>query len=124
MSRLMSCALTIDAVRNRTKTVTRRSVDSWKTLKIGDHLTLVEKGMGIPKGGKVVRLAEVEVMWVGICALEDITPAEVKAEGFPGKSPQWFIDFWLSSHPNAFEDCAGDTPVRRIEWRYLEASQL
>lgn len=32
MSRRMSCSMTIDAVRNRTKTVTRRHVNTWRTL--------------------------------------------------------------------------------------------
>lgn len=61
MARRMSCSLTIDAVRERRKTVTRRQVDTWTTLKAGDCLTLIEKGMGLPKGAKQVVLAEVEV---------------------------------------------------------------
>ena len=38
MSRRMSCALTVDAVLARTKTVTRRRSDTWLTLCRGDHL--------------------------------------------------------------------------------------
>lgn len=45
MSRRMSCAITVDAVRARTKTETRRHVGSWRTLTTGDRLTLIEKGM-------------------------------------------------------------------------------
>ena len=40
--------MTVEAVRNRQKVVTRRHVDTWKTLKAGDRLTLIEKGMGLP----------------------------------------------------------------------------
>lgn len=34
MSRRMSCAITVDAVRARTKTETRRHVGSWRTLSL------------------------------------------------------------------------------------------
>jgi len=66
MSRHMSCALTIDAVRARTKTVTRRDPATWARTKPGEHLILVEKARGIPKGEHVVRLAEVEVVDVRV----------------------------------------------------------
>lgn len=39
----MSCSLTVEAVRDRTKTVTRRQVKTWAFLRPGDHLTLVKK---------------------------------------------------------------------------------
>lgn len=45
----MSCALTIPQVVARTKTVTRRAVDTWATLSVGDELALIEKGMGPPQ---------------------------------------------------------------------------
>ena len=53
--------MTIGAVRDRTKDVTRRHEDTWTTLKPGDRLTLIEKGMGLPPGAKQVVLAEVEI---------------------------------------------------------------
>lgn len=71
MSRRMSCSMTIDAVRNRTKTVTRRHVDTWQNLKPGDRLTLIEKGMGLPKGATQVILAEVEIVSVWVEPLYD-----------------------------------------------------
>ena len=61
MPRRMSCSITVDAVRARTKTVTRRHASTWATLKPGDRLTLIEKGMGLKRGEKQVVLAEVEV---------------------------------------------------------------
>ena len=81
MSRHMSCALTIDAVRARTKTVTRRDPATWERTKPGEHLILVEKARGIPKGEHVVRLAEVEVVDVRVERLSALTPAEIKLEG-------------------------------------------
>ena len=62
LPRRMSVSLTIDQVRNRTKTVTRRRVDTWRDLKAGDRLVLIEKGMGLAKGAKQVVVAEVEVI--------------------------------------------------------------
>jgi len=44
MPRCMSFSMTTDAVRNRTKTVTRRL--GWNFLKPGDLLWAVEKGWG------------------------------------------------------------------------------
>jgi hypothetical protein len=58
----MSVALTEGAVRNHTKTVTRRL--GWKFLKPGDRLTLCRKVMGRKKGEPLVRIAEVEVVKV------------------------------------------------------------
>lgn len=66
MSRRMSVSLTLDAVRDRSKTVTRRHVDTWKQLQAGDRLTLIEKGMGLPKGSKQVVVDEVEVVAVDV----------------------------------------------------------
>jgi hypothetical protein len=117
----MSCSLTVDPVRNRTKTVTRRHADTWQTLRAGDRLTLVEKGMGLPKGARQVVLAEVEVVDVRVEPLDRLVEQgqpdedEVVAEGFPGMTPAEFVDFWLRTH----HVTDASTLVRRIEWRYL-----
>ena len=139
MSRRMSCALTIDAVRDRSKTVTRRHVDSWRTLKPGDRLTLIEKGMGLPKGAKQVVLAEVEVVDVRI---EPITlmssdirygRQEIALEGFSPDEwdPLEWVTWWAGSHgyripihrntwtPISIADLR-NIPCRRIQWRYLD----
>lgn len=116
MSRRMSCSLTTDAVRQRTKTVTRRHVDTWWDLSIGDRLTLVEKAMGLPKGARQVVLAEVEVVDVAVCQLRVRFPGDAAAEGFPEWSWDEFVEFFCRTH-------RGVTPeslVRRIEWRYLD----
>lgn len=131
MSRRMSCSITVDAVRNRTKTVTRRHVDTWTTLKPGDRLTLIEKGMGLPKGAKQVVLAEVEIVDVRVeaigmvhhCFVGGDCRLEMVREGFRDMTATDFITMWLRAHgyPNRISDVRrGDTPCRRIEWRYLE----
>lgn len=122
MSRNMSCWLTRDAVRARTKTVTRRHVDSWAFLKVGDILNLVEKGQGIPKGGKVVRLARVEIVDVRIEPLYDIDDEDVRREGVDDMDAGEFCAWWLDEHNVPAFDSQTDAMrylVRRIEWRYL-----
>lgn len=140
MSRQMSCALTIDAVRARTKTVTRRDPDTWTTLKAGDQVTLVEKGMGLKKGEKVVRLAEVEIVDVRLEALYFVDSAEVEREGInTDMTPLRWADWWARSHgwkgtglgsgwesfrvfgvnARARASSLGEITCRRIEWRYL-----
>lgn len=118
----MSVSLTLDAVRDRTKTVTRRRADTWKTLKPGDRLTLVEKGMGLPKGAEQVVVAEVEVVAVDVQPIGDIDRADVEREGFSAAYPLEFAAFWLRSHgyTGGLTQKTLETPCRRIEWRYLE----
>ena len=127
MPRRMSCSMTIDAVRERRKTVTRRHVDTWATLKVGDRLTLIEKGMGLPAGSKQVVLAEVEIVDVMVEPLWRITERndggweECALEGFPRMEPAEFAVFWMESHgyrPRTQTE-AMSIKCRRIEWRYI-----
>lgn len=122
MTRRMSCSMTIDAVRDRSKTVTRRHVDTWRTLKPGDRLTLIEKGMGLPKGARQVVIVEVEVVDVRVEALVFIH-AERHAtarEGLPSMSTHEFISLWCQGHGYAKATNADEVLCRRIEWRYLD----
>lgn len=122
MSRRMSCSLTVDAVRARTKTVTRRHVDTWQSLKPGDRLTLIEKGMGLPKGARQVVLAEVEVTAVMVEDIGSMSSMDCVREGVPHLSPSEFVVFWLRSHgykPDQLDDPLA-VKCRRIVWRYLD----
>jgi hypothetical protein len=115
MSRLMSVAFTEDAVRDRTKTVTRRK--GWLFLKPGDTLTLCRKVMGRKKGEPLVRIAEVEVVSVRREQLGDVSrPGEMEREGFPGGNP-W--DFMLR-YFIAAQHIQPSDQITRIEWRYLD----
>lgn len=118
MSRLMSVALTEQAVVERRKTVTRRL--GWAFLKPGDRLTLCRKVQGRRRrDGTVeplVRLAEVEVVSVGRQHLLEITADDVSAEGFPGWTPQQFIGWYCETVRGAYVRMW----LTRIEWRYLD----
>lgn len=115
MPRMISCAMTPDAVRELRKTVTRRT--RWKDLKVGTLLWVVEKGQGIPKGGHVNRLALVLVTDVrreDIRHLEmfpEYGREEMVKEGLPDLSPWEFVALWGKAN------CYG--PVTRIEWEYV-----
>ncbi len=137
MTRRMACSLTMDAVRARTKTVTRRDPATWKTLVPGDRLTLIEKGMGLKKGEKQVVLAEVEIVDVRIEDLNKIATetggfqAALDREGCGHMTLLGFAVMWLASHGQSdmirlmpggvyVEPDGWRTSVRRIEWRYVE----
>jgi hypothetical protein len=121
MSRLMSVALTEDAVRERRKTVTRRL--GWANLKPGERLTLCRKVMGRKqRDGSVeplVRIAEVEVVSVRREVLWSIGPGETALEGFPEMTGGAFVAFFCEAMR-----CKRDTLVTRIEWRYLDAGDV
>jgi hypothetical protein len=119
----MSVSMCVDAVKAQHKTVTRRHVNTWQLLKPGDRLTLIEKGMGLPKGAKQVVLAEVEVVDNRVERLMWINDDDVVAEGFPDMDATEFCDFWIESHHLNFKtfDEAMAYEVRRIEWRYVDA---
>lgn len=120
MSRRMSVSMTLDAVRARTKTVTRRHVDSWQQLKPGDRLTLIEKGMGLPKGSKQVVVCEVEIIAVEPVNAIACDPFETEREGLPHMTPGEFCAFWLKGHGYKATDDPAQVMCRRIEWRYLD----
>ena len=111
----MSCALTIDAVNDRSKTVTRRHADTWVTLAPGDRLTLVEQGQGLAAGATQVILADVVVTSVELVELDDIDQADVAREGFADWTPERFTAFWRESHG---VEASQSVIVRRIEWAY------
>lgn len=112
MPRLMSVALTTDAVRNRQKTVTRRA--GWQMLRPGDQLTLCPKVRGRRHGEPLDRIVTVDVVSVRREPLNTITPADVTAEGFPGMTPAEFVDFFCSTHRGV----SAATDITRIEWSY------
>lgn len=116
MPRLMSVSLTEAAVRDRSKTVTRRV--GWLNLKSGDRLTLCRKVMGRRNGEPLVRIVDVEVVSARREALYLITADDVVREGFPDMSTWEFVDFFCSTH----NGCLPSSVVTRIEWRYIDGT--
>ncbi len=123
MPRLMSVAMTADAVIARQKTVTRRK--GWLMLKPGDRLTLCRKVQGRKPGEPLDRLAEVKVTHVRREALSTLLirpygDREVAMEGLPGMDPSDFVQKYFidaqGMHPNDI--------VTRIEFRYLQQRYL
>jgi hypothetical protein len=124
MSRLMSVAFTEQAVRDRTKTVTRRK--GWWTdkngrqlVKPGDRITLCRKVMGRKKGEPLERICDVEIvsvrrecLWMGVRNRAD----EMEREGFPLLPPMTFVQRYFVEEQGI--DWMDD--VTRIEWRYLD----
>lgn len=113
MPRLMSVAMTEEAVRRRTKTVTRRK--GWAYLRAGERITLCRKVMGRRCGEPLVRIVDVQVVSVRREPLKSITAEEVAREGFPGMSPQEFVrTFFVVA-----QGIQPDDVVTRIEWVYV-----
>lgn len=145
MSRLMSVAMTADAVIERRKTVTRRT--NWwedkngrRLLKPLDTVTLCRKVQGRKPGEPIERLAEVEAVTVwreplavltdyetfvsdysetGLRFTVDIweqwRAGEMAREGFPGMDPADFVNRFFV----AAQGMTPDDHVTRIEWRYV-----
>lgn len=118
----MSVALTEAAVRDRSKTVTRRL--GWRFLKPGDRLTLCRKVQGRKPGEPLDRIAEVEVVDVRRERLIDMTNDDVPREGVPRSEFVYFVNGQTPaiSWAGWYADRMGISPydeVTRIEWRYL-----
>lgn len=113
----MSCALTVKPVLDRVKTVTRRHINTWSRVSVGDHLILVAQSRGLARGQTQQVLAEVEVIDVRVEELDAITDEEVAREGFPDWNAVGFAKFWRATH--GVPEDAG-VLVRRIEWVYVD----
>lgn len=109
----MSFALTIEQVRNQTKTVTRRQ--GWADLKPGDVVQPVEKCMGLRRGEKQVTIGDlVRVLSNTPEPIEDIPEEDLIKEGFPDLTTEEFIAMYCQANRvNRKEAC------NRIEFEYL-----
>lgn len=111
--RNISFFLTQQMIINRTKTVTRRQ--GWGWLTPGTQLQPVEKGQGLKKGDKVRRIGRpIVVTAVDRVPLDSITEDDVVREGFPGMTPQQFVQFYCKHN----RGCEPGDEVTRIEFQY------
>lgn len=129
----MSFSLTTDAYRDGSKTITRR--DGWWKLKPGDVFMGCVKCMGLRKGEKVQKIHAGRVVstrpemlgWLlemdGPHYTYDEACEEVAREGFAGRDPEWFVEFYLRDFSLgyvALREKAGATEVNRIEFEHVE----
>ena len=114
----ISFNLTTDQIRNRTKTVTRRT--GWKTLKVGDVLQACEKCQGLKKGERVRKICQIRV--VEVCqerlAVMVQDPVygkrDARLEGFPELSGVEFVNMFCKNMRVKPED-----EVTRIRFEYV-----
>ena len=111
MPRNMSFALTIEQIKHREKTVTRRI--GWGFLKAGDIINAVEKTMGLKKGEQIKCLSQLRIVSVRQEPLNSITQDDVIKEGF-NYTPQEFVDMLIKQYK-----CQPNEIVNRIEFEYI-----
>jgi len=116
----MSFFLTQSQVREGTKFVTRRG--GWWGLTPGAVLWACEKCQGLKKGESITRIRQIKIIDVRSerldCMLTDLDYGmkEVILEGFPDKTPQWFVQMYCKHN-----GCEPDNSiVRRIEFCYVD----
>ena len=114
--RNMSFMLTTQAMRDRTKFVTRRL--GWKFLKRGDLVQAVEKGQGLKKGEHVVKICVIRVITNEAEPLYCISTrhdgGETTREGFPNMTAADFVGMFCCANR-----CEPDQEVQRIAFEYV-----
>ncbi len=114
--RRMSFALTMPAILDRTKTVTRRV--GWRFLKVGDRVAAVAKTMGFRKGEKapapvaVIEVVDVRREPLNSLLIPGYGASEMRAEGVSVSPATFIVRFAGKWHPSM--------QVTRIEFRYIE----
>lgn len=114
--RHMSFFYTQDQVRAGTKTETSRK--GWEFLKPGDKVMAVEKGMGLKKGEKIVRIRPIEIVKNEpiMCRQRFYTKKNVKAEGFGNMRADIFIEKILVKKCK----CKHNERLNRLTFKYIE----
>lgn len=116
--RNISFFMTQQQIKDRIKDVTRRN--NWHHAKPGMLLRGIVKGQGLKRGEKITKLAVIRVLKVSREPLNAITADEVRREGYPGKSPEWFIDFYIKGNKSSKTKITPETIITRIEFEYVE----
>ena len=111
--RNMSFSITLSQFRDRSKTVTRRT--GWKGLKPGDIVCGIEKGMGLGKGEKVVRIGKIRVINSRRERIDSIELEDVAREGFPDLSVGEFVKLYCKANKSKPSD-----HCTRIEFEYVD----
>lgn len=117
--RNMSFSMTVDRIKDGSKTVTRRL--GWKNLKPGELVQAVEKAQGLKKGEKIKNIRVIEITGVSRELLFEIAEypfddrggEEVRKEGFDC-TPKEFIERFCK-----YNKCTEKQIVTRIEFKYI-----
>ena len=112
--RSMSFFLTTRQILDRSKTVTRRRVNTWTKLKVGDVLKAVEKVQGLKKGERQRVLGKIQITGVRVESLCEMSDADCLKEGFPIYNSGQFIRMFVNHMGGEW-----DQQVRRIEFKYV-----
>lgn len=111
----MSFSMTKEQVKNQTKTVTRRN--GWLKAKPGDIIQPIEKGMGLKKGEKQVKIGPpIRILHVDREPINHIRywPADLIKEGFDNMSVSDFMVMYCKANK-----CKPSDYCTRIEYEYL-----
>lgn len=100
-----------NAIKNRTKTVTRRL--GWDFLKPGDTLQACERCLGLKKGEHPTKLTKIKTLSVTQEPLNHITQEDVVKEGYPDWTPNDYIRHFCQTF-----NVKPTTYVNRIEFAY------
>jgi hypothetical protein len=119
----MSFSMSAQAVRDRSKTVTRRL--GWGRLAPGKRFVGIEKGMGLRRGEHQVVIAHCfcvsntpEPLSVLLDpANREYARAEMIREGFPDLAPEEFVAMFVRHNRIDIH-----VPVNRIEFGYLDVT--
>ena len=109
----MSFSATIEPMRRKQKTVTRRAERTWRMIGPGSMLLAVEKSMGLKKGEKVSPLGVILVTDVSVLPLGHLDFDEACREGFDGV---WDFEHAWRKLNNGYDP---EQMVRRIEFEHL-----
>jgi hypothetical protein len=111
----MSFSMTTAAARAHTESVTRRL--GWWSVKPGEVIMAIEKGMGLKKGEKQVEIGPFRVVSAKGEQVRDFFkygPEECAREGFPDLTPVQFVAMFKRHH-----SIPDNWPVNRIEIEWL-----
>jgi hypothetical protein len=110
--RLVSFSHTIEQIRNRTKTMTRRRGFRWATP--GMIVQAIDRSPRLGQGYE--KLAVIEFTEVRRGRLDSITPEDVRDEGFPGMSPEEFTRMFCET----FACPSSSESVTVLRFRYVD----
>jgi len=109
--------MTLDQMKGRTKTVTRRQ--GWRFLKPGMVLNVVDRVMGLKRGEHPRKIGQIRITAVWREFLNQITDADVVREGFPTWNRRRFIEEFCRRFR-----CEPWEEVTRIEFEHLVGDEL